>query len=112
MTTPGGNQFQVTPDYIAAAAKSADMTADSITQQLNSLKSYVAALEEQWKGIAAGAFTSLMADYDIYAQMLNQALTDIASGLRGNYVNYTQSEEQNIANLQAVNGSIPGGNFN
>jgi hypothetical protein len=43
--------------------------------------------------------------------MLHQALTGIASGLQGNYVNYSQSEERNISNLQAVSGAIPGGNF-
>jgi WXG100 family type VII secretion target len=111
MTTPGGNQFAVTPQQVQAAAQSANATADNIDQQLTTLKNYVVSLEEQWKGMAAGAFTSLMADYDIYAQMLHQALTGIASGLQGNYVNYSQSEERNISNLQAVSGAIPGGNF-
>jgi WXG100 family type VII secretion target len=111
MSTAGGNQFAVTPQYVQAAAQSANTTAENISTQLSALKSYVVSLEGQWKGIAASTFSSLMADYDIYAQMLNQALTGIGSGLQGNYVNYTQSEEQNISNLQAVNGVIPGGNF-
>lgn len=111
MTTPGGNQFTVTPEQVQAAAQSANATAENIEQQLTALKNYVVSLEGQWKGMAAGAFTSLMADYDIYAQMLHQALTGIGSGLQGNYVNYSQSEEQNITNLQSVGGTIPGGNF-
>ena len=61
--------------------------------------------------MAAATFQSLMADYDTFAQMLNNALTDIASGLRGNYVNYTSAEQQNIGNLKQVNGAIPGANF-
>jgi WXG100 family type VII secretion target len=111
MTTPSGNQFTVTPQYIAAAAQSADTTAENIGQQLAALKSYVVSLEGQWKGIAAGTFSALMTDYDIYARMLNQALTGIGSCLQGSYVNYSSSEEQNISHLQTVNGLIPGGNF-
>jgi hypothetical protein len=41
--------------------------------------------------------------------MLHDALTDIGSGLRGNYVNYTQAEEDNIRQLVTVDGAIPGG---
>lgn len=111
MTTPGGNQFAVTPQYVQQAAQSANSTAENISMQLTALKNYVVSLEGQWKGIAANTFSSLMADYDVYAQMLNQALTGIGSGLQGNYVNYSQSEEQNISGLQTVNGAIPGGNF-
>jgi len=111
MSTPGGNQFAVTPEYVQAAARSANATAENIAEQLAALKNYVVSLEDQWKGIAAGTFSALMADYDVYGRMLNDALTGIGSGLQGNYVNYTESEEQNISNLQSVGGSIPGGNF-
>jgi WXG100 family type VII secretion target len=117
MTTPntgtaaGGTDFTVTPADILAASNSASRTAENIAEQLGGLKSYVSALEAQWQGIAASQFVMLMDDYDIYSQMLNQALTGIASGLQGNYVNYSESEQQNIRNLQDVNGAIPGANF-
>jgi WXG100 family type VII secretion target len=115
MTTPypanPGIDFVVTPADVSAAANSASNTAANIAEQLSALKSYVVSLEGQWRGIAAGTFSSLMADYDLYAQMLNQALTGIASGLNGNYVNYSDSEQQNINNLQTINGAIPGANF-
>lgn len=111
MATPSGSGFTVTPEYVQAAAHSANATAANIAEQLAALKSYVVALEDQWKGIAAGTFSALMADYNIYSQMLNQALTGIGSGLQGTYVNYTESEQQNINNLQQVGGTIPGGNF-
>jgi WXG100 family type VII secretion target len=117
MTTPAssaaspGADFTVTPADVIAAANSARNTAANIAEQLGALKSYVVSLEAEWKGIAAGTFSALMADYDIYAQMLNQALTGISDGLNGNYVNYSESEQQNINNLQAVNGVLPGANF-
>jgi hypothetical protein len=52
-----------------------------------------------------------MTDYDTFAKMLHNALVDIGSGLRGNYVNYTDGESQNIANLQPIHGDIPGANL-
>ncbi len=52
-----------------------------------------------------------MINYDTFSRMLDNALRDIGSGLRGNYVNYTTAEEQNIAQLVAINGDIPGANL-
>ncbi len=56
-----------------------------------------------WQGPAHGAFETLMADYNTFATMLQNALTDIGSGLRGNYVNYSSSEATNMANIVKVN---------
>jgi WXG100 family type VII secretion target len=108
MGSPGGTPFKVTPEYVLGAATSCDSTAGQIQTQLATLKTYVVNLEALWGGIAADKFSALMTDYDIYAQMLHNALVDIASGLRGNYVNYKDTEQQNIDNLVAVNGDIPG----
>jgi hypothetical protein len=52
-----------------------------------------------------------MDDYQIYANVLHQALLDIGSGLLNNFSNYDESEQQNINNLKAVGSSIPGSNF-
>jgi WXG100 family type VII secretion target len=109
--TGSGGGYGVTPEYIQAAAASANATADNIMEQLDALKSYVVSLEDAWKGIAADTFAALMTDYGIYSQMLYQALVDIASGLQGNFVNYSESEQQNISNLKVVGSSVPGSNF-
>jgi WXG100 family type VII secretion target len=103
---PGG--FGVTPEYVANAAASCDSTAAQLQAQLASLKSYVMNLQASWRGIASDTFQILMTDYDIFAQILNNALINIAHGLRGNYVNYEDTEQQNINNLQGINGDIPG----
>jgi WXG100 family type VII secretion target len=100
--------FKVTPEYIANAAANCDATASEIQSQLATLKSYVINLESVYHGVAATTFQALMQDYDAYGRMLNNALTDIASGLRGTYVNYTDTENRNIANLMPINGDIPG----
>ncbi len=104
-----GDRFKVTPEDVTTAASNCDTTAANLDAQLASLKNYVVALEGTWQGIAATTFSSLMTDYDTYSRMMHDALTDIASGLRGNYVNYTDAETANINSLQTVNGSIPGG---
>jgi WXG100 family type VII secretion target len=106
-TTGGMNGYKVLPADVAAAAQNCDSTAQEVYVQLQALKSYVMDLESQWLGVASQTFNNLMTDWDIYANMLNQALTGIGDGLRGNWTNYTTSEETAISNLKQVNGSLP-----
>ncbi|CAG6394678.1 WXG100 family type VII secretion target [Streptomyces cocklensis] len=106
-TTVGGVHYTVTPEYLAQARTDTINTAQRIEQQLAQLKSYVQQLESAWGGVARETFLVLMQDYDIYSRMLHDALTDIASGLQGTYVNYTQSEAQNINNLRALGEDLP-----
>src|SRR5690242_13972395 len=99
--TVGGVNYAVTPEYLAQARTDTLNTAQRIEEQLGQLKSYVQELESAWGGVARDTFLVLMQDYDIYARMLHDALTDIASGLQGTYANYINSEAQNINNLRA-----------
>jgi WXG100 family type VII secretion target len=107
-TTVGGVTYRVTPEYLTGAAASCDSTAQQIDAILTQIRSYVVTLEGEWHGVAQQQFQLLMTDYDLYSRMLHDALTDIGSGLRGTYVNYTDSENTNISNLVGVHGSIPG----
>jgi len=107
----GNGDYKVTPDEVFSAAAAANSTAENVAEQLAGIKGYVLSFEGAWQGIAANTFQALMHDYDVYGTMLNQSLTDIARGLHGNYVNYTETEAENLRGLQAVNGSIPGANF-
>jgi WXG100 family type VII secretion target len=107
--TMGGVTYRVTPEYLAGAATSTDNTAAEIDIILAQIRAYVVNIEAAWQGIAQQTFQALMNEYDIYAKMLHDSLTDIASGLRGNYVNYTTSEETNIANLKNIDASLPAG---
>ncbi|MFB9835873.1 WXG100 family type VII secretion target [Actinoallomurus acaciae] len=108
-TTVGGVTYKVTPEYLSTAATSTDNTATEIAGVLAQIRSYVVGLEASWQGVAYNTFQTLMAEYDIYAKMLHDSLTDIASGLRGNYVNYTDSEQTNITNLRSLDTSLPAG---
>lgn len=94
--------YRVTPEEVSAAATYVDKTAADIDAKINTLGVYVASLAEYWQGSAHIAFETLMADYNIYARMLHNALADVANGLRGNYVNYVDSEQANLANIHRV----------
>ena len=107
--TVGGVTYRVTPEYLSNAATSTDNTAAEIDAVLAQIRSYVVNLEASWQGIAHNTFQTLMAEYDNYAKMLHDSLTDIASGLRGNYVNYTESEQTNISNLTSLDAALPAG---
>ncbi|WP_078862789.1 WXG100 family type VII secretion target [Streptomyces sp. NRRL F-5123] len=106
-TIVGGVNYHVTPEYLAQARTDTLKTAEAIEGQLAELKSYVQQVESAWDGIAQGTFVRLMQDYDIYARMLHDSLTDIASGLQGTYANYINSEAQNINNLHALGEDLP-----
>jgi WXG100 family type VII secretion target len=107
--TVGGVTYHVSPEYLMNAASDTNTTAERVKGQLDEIKTYVYSLEAVWKGIAHDRFTALMAEYDILANMLHDALTGTASGLHGTYVNYHDSEQQNIQNLQSIESSMPGG---
>jgi WXG100 family type VII secretion target len=107
--TVGGVTYRVTPEYLAGAAADTSNTASEIEGQLGEIRTYVNSLEAVWGGIAHGRFVGLMAEYDILANMLHEAMIGIAGGLHGNYINYTQSEQQNLTNLAAIEASLPGG---
>ncbi len=111
MTVSAGDKFRVIPADVQAAAGNCHSTADELRAQLDTLRAYVESLGAQWIGIAAGAFTALMTDYQTFATMLENALNDIGSGLTGNEVNYSDAETANRNSLANVHGEIPGGNF-
>jgi uncharacterized protein YukE len=93
---------------VAHAAHGCTTTAAEIAHQLQTLKTYVIDLRTFWHGVSAQTFEALMIDWDVYAGMLHQALLGIGDGLRGNWVNYSQSEADNIRNLKQVEGALPG----
>lgn len=107
--TVGGVTYHVTPEYLSHAATSTDRTAAEIDIILAQIRAYVRNIEAAWQGVAYQTFQTLMAEYDIYAKMLHESLVDIASGLRGNYVNYTESEQSNVTNLKNLDSSLSAG---
>jgi WXG100 family type VII secretion target len=109
VTTVGDVSFHVTPEQLQAASVNTQQKADEIYNQLQVIRNFVTELEGTWQGIAYQTFQSLMAEYDIYANMLHDALIGISEGLHGTYINYKQSEETNITNLKGIDSSLPAG---
>jgi ESAT-6 family protein len=101
--------YKVTPEDLSAAASYVDMRASDIESKIAALGVYVNDLNGYWHGPAHSQFETLMTDYSIYATMLQNALTDIASGLRGNYVNYSSAEATNLRNIVKV--KLPAAKF-
>ena len=112
-------QYNVTPQYVSEAAQQADNTANDVLTQLTNLQSYVNQLvgdaagaaggtagAYQWMGVTASQFSELMNNVHIYSVALHDALVDIGEGLRGNYVNYVNSEADNLRGLQSIDGGL------
>lgn len=108
-TQPGGTSgFRVTPEEVQNASTQVDSSAAEIQQQLDALKSYVRSnVEAYWQGSAHQAFDVYMQEWDVYANMLHQALTGIAQGLRGTYVNYTDSENSAMQKIGQLQSELP-----
>jgi WXG100 family type VII secretion target len=109
VTTPSTSNWRVTPDELLAASNTVRIQAEEINGEIKALGTYAQSLSQYWQGQAQGAFQTLMTDYHTYATMLNDALTDIGSGLNGNYVNYTQAEQANLSKIVHV--QLPPANF-
>lgn len=103
--------LQVTPEYVSQAAASCKSTANEIQEQLASLQNYIVQMEGWWQGIASNTFQELMTEYSTYSAMLYNALTDIGSGLSGNYVNYTDTEQANVNTITSIQNSLSSTNF-
>ena len=109
MTTPSTSGWRVTPDDLQQASAFVSSQADEINSEIQALGNYAQGLSQFWQGSAQQAFETLMSDYRTYATMLDNALTDIASGLQGNYVNYSNAEQANLSSIVSV--QLPTPNF-
>jgi hypothetical protein len=119
--------FAVTPDGVQDAARSCDQAANDVLTQLGNLKSFVlnlvgeasgdlgaagagagvsAGSAYQWMGVSAGQFGEMMNNVQVYSLMLHDALIDIENGLKGNFVNYINSEADNLAGLQNIDNGL------
>lgn len=103
--------FQVTPEYLAQSAAACNNTNSEVQTQLDQLQQYVIQTEDWWHGIAAGTFQGLMNEYRLCAASLQDALTGIANGLRGNWANYTDNEQVNTSNITAIQQGLPAPNL-
>ena len=107
----GSGQFQVTPEYVSQAAASCKSTATTVQEELAGLQGYIQKMEAYWQGIASNTFQDLMTEYSTFSAMLYNALTDIGSGLQGNEVNYSTTEQANIKTINSIQTALGSTNF-
>jgi WXG100 family type VII secretion target len=103
--------YKVTPEDVSNAAQSCTTTTEEVSAQLSQLRQYVVGMEDWWQGIASDTFQLLMTEYDTYSTMLQNALSDIASGLNGNYVNYANSEQANLKSISGIQAQLGSANL-
>jgi hypothetical protein len=119
--------FAVTPDGVQNAALSCDQAANDVLTQLGNLQTFVqnlvgestadlaagagasgvgAGSAYQWMGVTAAQFGEMMNNVQVYSMMLHDALIDIENGLKGNFVNYVNSEADNLAGIQNIDNGL------
>ena len=97
-------------DQTSLTKGSSDMR-DAIEQargQLSKIRGEVAASSAFWSGSAAGAFTTLMADYDTKAGKLQSVLDNIAGLVDKSSANHASNEEQQGRNMNNLMGILQG----
>ena len=94
--------FNVTVSELTTAASNCDRTAAEVEATLAALRTLVRGLADEWRGFASTEFQTLMDNWDTHALNLNNALVGIASGLRGNALNYGDTEHTNYGNFRAI----------
>ncbi|WP_245819919.1 WXG100 family type VII secretion target [Rhodococcoides yunnanense] len=91
---------------LAVAAK-VDGLRDQIAGQLRGLRSDVdLAASGIWKGTASTTFAQVMTNWDSSAFKLENALAGISQAIKTSGVEYDQSEQDNVASINAVAGTL------
>ena len=79
---------------MASCAKDIENVEQEINATVNKLNGDLAPLEAGWKGQAAQAFQQLQQRLMEDAKKLNQALSDIATAMKGASSTYDQQEQE------------------
>ncbi|MFG1610853.1 WXG100 family type VII secretion target [Actinoplanes sp. NPDC049265] len=110
--------FSVTPEYVSAASVQCGTTASDVLVQLDQLRKYVTELVGvtdaangpadafAWMGVTAEQFAGLMDNVHTYSIAMHDALVQIGDGLQGNYVNYVNSEGDNLNGMKNIDNGL------
>lgn len=91
---------------LAVAAK-VDGLREQIGGLLRALRSDVdMAASGIWKGAASTTFAQVMTSWDSSAFKLENALAGISESIKTSGIQYDQSEQDNVATLNAVGGTL------
>jgi WXG100 family type VII secretion target len=79
---------------MASTAAKFDTANSSLTSMLNNLMSELSVLSSAWKGMAAGEFEKVKAQYAKDLNDLNRALADTGEAIRTSGVSYDASDSE------------------
>lgn len=88
--------IQVTPEQLSDASRQLTSGAASIDSTLSQLRSQIAPLQGEWRGVAQARFEQLFQEWQTSGQKLHEALTGIAT-LTSQAAQSYETTEQGIA---------------
>ena len=98
--------LSVTPGQLDQSASVFLTEAELGRNVLTTFKAQVQILQDMYQPVSPDTWAKLMTDLDIYTNEYHDSLAGIGSGLRGNYVEYTDIERAN-SRLLAIDGYTP-----
>jgi WXG100 family type VII secretion target len=107
-STGGTQGLRTDLGSMATHAQNVRDSADMIHQKLMNIRTQIDTLKGGWRSAAATAYCDRqMADWDIRAGNVRDALYTIADGLTGNHKTYNTMEEENLQGVsQATQGML------
>jgi WXG100 family type VII secretion target len=90
---------------MASTAAKFESVNGSLTSMLNNLMSELSMLSGAWKGMAAGEFQRVRAQYAKDLADLNRALLETAEGVRSSGVSYDASDSAAASRVSRSGGS-------
>jgi WXG100 family type VII secretion target len=98
--------FGTTFQEMEAGANHIDDVNAQIQGYLSSLRGQLAPLPSAWRGAASTAFVNLMARYDENARKIQEALTAIATQVRGANATYVAEEDTHSSTMSQITGAL------
>ncbi|GHT81580.1 hypothetical protein FACS1894125_2590 [Actinomycetota bacterium] len=93
---------------IETGAKAVDEAHSNIDQHLKKVRGEIDSMAGYWKGDAAGAFTSLMGQFDEKGTKLNNILTELSERLRKTHQSQAQTEQAHQDATKSLLGALNG----
>ncbi|HEU4348438.1 MAG TPA: WXG100 family type VII secretion target [Actinoplanes sp.] len=98
------SQTQAESAVMASTAAKFESVNGSLTSMLNNLMSELSVLSGAWKGLAAGEFERVKAQYARDLSDLNRALLETAEAIRTSGVSYDATDSASAARVSKSGG--------
>ncbi|MQA83273.1 MAG: WXG100 family type VII secretion target [Streptosporangiales bacterium] len=98
--------YRTTVETMQAAANHTQQVNQDVQAELKSLMAKIMPITSGFKGNAATSFIQLQQRWDEAATRLNNALADIAEGIRQNSTTYQTSDESVSESFRGIGGAL------